>query len=58
VANGLYIGQPMPSDDYWFVVEYTEESILKKYPFFIKKNKKSSSNIEAILFFLKKYTSF
>lgn len=29
--NGTYIGQPMPSDDYWFVVEYTEESILKKY---------------------------
>jgi gliding motility-associated-like protein len=23
--NGLYIGQPMPSDDYWFVD--TEESI-------------------------------
>lgn len=29
--NGLYIGRPMPSDDYWFVVEYTEQSILKKY---------------------------
>ena len=29
--NGLYIGRPMPSDDYWFVVEYTEQDILKKY---------------------------
>lgn len=29
--NGLYVGQPMPSDDYWFSVEYTEENSLKKY---------------------------
>jgi gliding motility-associated-like protein len=29
--NGLYIGQPMPSDDYWFVVEYTEQNILKQF---------------------------
>jgi hypothetical protein len=39
-------------DDYWFVVEYTEESILKNIvPFSLKdKKQKSSSNIEAIFF--------
>ena len=29
--NGFYIGQPMPSTDYWFVVEYTEQDVLKKF---------------------------
>jgi gliding motility-associated-like protein len=29
--NGLYTGQPMPSDDYWFVVEYTEQNSLKQF---------------------------
>ncbi len=29
--DGTYIGQPMPADDYWFTVEYVEQSIIKKY---------------------------
>ncbi len=29
--DGTYNGQPMPSNDYWFVVEYTEQNILKKF---------------------------
>lgn len=29
--DGTYIGQPMPADDYWFTVEYVEQSIVKKY---------------------------
>jgi len=29
--NGLYIGRPMPSDDYWFVVEYTEQNTIRKF---------------------------
>jgi gliding motility-associated-like protein len=29
--DGTYIGQPMPADDYWFTVEYSEQNIIKKY---------------------------
>jgi gliding motility-associated-like protein len=29
--DGTYIGQPMPANDYWFSVEYTEQDIPKKY---------------------------
>ncbi|WP_052257235.1 T9SS type B sorting domain-containing protein [Flavobacterium sp. AED] len=29
--DGTYIGQPMPANDYWFTVEYTEQDILKKF---------------------------
>jgi gliding motility-associated-like protein len=29
--DGTYIGRPMPANDYWFVVEYREDDILKKY---------------------------
>jgi gliding motility-associated-like protein len=29
--DGTYIGQPMPADDYWFTVDYVEQSIVKKY---------------------------
>ncbi|HLF52821.1 T9SS type B sorting domain-containing protein [Flavobacterium sp.] len=29
--DGTYIGHPMPSTDYWFYVEYTEQSISKKF---------------------------
>jgi gliding motility-associated-like protein len=29
--DGTYIGQPMPANDYWFTVEYTEQNILKKF---------------------------
>jgi gliding motility-associated-like protein len=29
--DGTYIGQPMPADDYWFTVEYVEQSVVKKY---------------------------
>ncbi|WP_369764607.1 T9SS type B sorting domain-containing protein [Flavobacterium sp. WC2429] len=29
--DGNYNGQPMPSNDYWFVVEYTEQNISKKF---------------------------
>jgi hypothetical protein len=52
--NGLYIGQPMPSD-YWFVVEYRRK-YLKKYKshFSLKDKNKSSSNIELFCFLSKK----
>jgi gliding motility-associated-like protein len=29
--DGTYTGQPMPADDYWFTVDYVEQSIVKKY---------------------------
>jgi gliding motility-associated-like protein len=29
--DGNYIGRPMPASDYWFVVEYQEDAILKKF---------------------------
>ena len=29
--DGTYIGQPMPANDYWFSVEYVEQSVSKKY---------------------------
>lgn len=29
--DGTYIGQPMPADDYWFTVEYSEQGITKKF---------------------------
>jgi gliding motility-associated-like protein len=29
--DGTYIGQPMPADDYWFTVEYSEQNSIKKY---------------------------
>ncbi|MET0759133.1 MAG: T9SS type B sorting domain-containing protein [Flavobacterium sp.] len=29
--DGTYIGHPMPSTDYWFCVEYMEQSISKKF---------------------------
>ena len=29
--NGIYIGNPMPSSDYWFRVEYTEEGQAKEF---------------------------
>lgn len=29
--DGTYIGQPMPSNDYWFSIEYTEKDIPKKF---------------------------
>jgi gliding motility-associated-like protein len=29
--DGTYIGRPMPATDYWFVVEYQEDGIFKKY---------------------------
>ncbi|MFV8375349.1 T9SS type B sorting domain-containing protein [Flavobacterium sp. LB1P71] len=29
--DGTYIGQPMPANDYWFTVEYTEQDIPKKF---------------------------
>ena len=29
--DGTYIGQPMPSDDYWFTVEYSEQNFIKKF---------------------------
>lgn len=29
--DGTYIGQPMPANDYWFSVEYLEQSVSKKY---------------------------
>jgi gliding motility-associated-like protein len=29
--DGTYIGQPMPADDYWFTVEYAEQSYIKKF---------------------------
>ncbi len=29
--DGTYIGQPMPADDYWFTVEYVEQSNVKKF---------------------------
>ena len=29
--DGTYIGQPMPADDYWFNVEYLENSVPKKF---------------------------
>ncbi|MBX9807140.1 MAG: T9SS type B sorting domain-containing protein [Flavobacteriaceae bacterium] len=29
--DGIYIGQPMPADDYWFTVEYIEQGITKKF---------------------------
>ena len=29
--DGNYNGQPMPSNDYWFLVEYTEQNISKKF---------------------------
>jgi gliding motility-associated-like protein len=27
--DGTYIGQPLPADDYWFTVEYVEQSVIK-----------------------------
>ena len=29
--DGTYIGQPMPADDYWFTVEYSEQGVIKKF---------------------------
>jgi gliding motility-associated-like protein len=29
--DGTYIGQPMPANDYWFTIEYTEQNVLKKF---------------------------
>lgn len=29
--DGMYNGQPMPATDYWFTVEYTEQTIYKKF---------------------------
>jgi gliding motility-associated-like protein len=29
--DGTYIGQPMPANDYWFTIEYTEQDIPKKF---------------------------
>ena len=29
--DGTYIGQPMPADDYWFTIEYSEQNIIKKF---------------------------
>ena len=29
--DGTYNGRPMPGNDYWFVVEYRENDILKKF---------------------------
>lgn len=29
--DGTYIGQPMPANDYWFTVDYTELNIPKKF---------------------------
>jgi gliding motility-associated-like protein len=29
--NGTYKGNPLPSSDYWFVVEYTEEGVQKEF---------------------------
>lgn len=29
--DGTYIGQPMPADDYWFTVEYSENNSIKKF---------------------------
>lgn len=29
--DGTYIGQPMPSGDYWFTVDYVENSTVKKF---------------------------
>jgi gliding motility-associated-like protein len=29
--DGTYIGQPMPADDYWFTVEYSEQNVIKKF---------------------------
>jgi gliding motility-associated-like protein len=28
--NGTYNGQPLPATDYWFVVDYPEDGIIKK----------------------------
>jgi gliding motility-associated-like protein len=29
--DGIYNGKPMPADDYWFTVEYSENNIVKKF---------------------------
>ncbi|MFV8392648.1 T9SS type B sorting domain-containing protein [Flavobacterium sp. LB2P6] len=29
--DGTYIGQPMPANDYWFSIEYTEQDVPKKF---------------------------
>lgn len=29
--DGTYIGRPMPADDYWFTVEYSEQNSIKKF---------------------------
>ncbi|WP_413998957.1 T9SS type B sorting domain-containing protein [Flavobacterium sp. W1B] len=29
--NGTYNGRPLPADDYWFVVNYTEQNIRKEF---------------------------
>jgi len=29
--NGTFNGQPLPSSDYWFTVEYTEKGIQKVF---------------------------
>jgi gliding motility-associated-like protein len=29
--NGTYNGRPLPATDYWFVVDYPEDGIIKKY---------------------------
>lgn len=29
--DGTYIGQPMPADDYWFTVEYSEQNSIKEF---------------------------
>jgi gliding motility-associated-like protein len=27
----MYSGNPLPSSDYWFLVEYTEEGVQREY---------------------------
>jgi len=29
--DGIYIGQPMPADDYWFTVKYVEQGSIKEF---------------------------
>ncbi|WP_418263268.1 T9SS type B sorting domain-containing protein [Flavobacterium faecale] len=29
--NGFYNGNPMPATDYWFVIDYVEDNVLKKF---------------------------
>ncbi len=29
--DGTYVGTPLPSDDYWFTIEYTENTVIKEF---------------------------